>query len=215
MKKKHFIIIILLMLMPWYGQAQNIRGEIITGFNLTQVDGDEVVGYKKIGAQLGAGAILPLGKSSWLISIETLFNQKGSFEKYPVEKDTLPLPYYNLRLNYAEVPLLIYYNDKDQLTFGAGVSYGRLTYLKEIEHGKKIDWKKKIGPYKKDDWNIIVNIRLRLYKGLHCDFRYSYSMSRIRTRTFINPSGTWSRGQFNNMLSFRVVYVFNEKKEQR
>ncbi|PLW93687.1 MAG: hypothetical protein C0592_05335 [Marinilabiliales bacterium] len=192
--------------------AQSIRGEIITGFNMTQVDGDEVVGYRKIGANLGVGAMLPLGQSNWIISIETLFNQKGAYKKFPVEYDTLPYPYYNLRLNYAEVPLMIHYNDKDQMTFGAGFSYGRLVFLKEVEHGSQIDWTTATGPYKRGDYNFLIDVRFRVIAGLHFNLRYAYSISKIRTRTFNNAAtGTWTRDQFNNLLTFRLIYVFNEK----
>lgn len=210
---RKLLISLILLFIGVFTQAQSIRGQIITGFNMSQVDGDEVVGYKKIGANLGVGAMLPMGEH-WLISIETLFNQKGAYKKYPVEYDTLPYPYYNLRLNYAEVPLMIHYNDKDVLTFGTGFSYGRLVSMKEIEHGSQIDWTTRTGGYNRGDWNFLFNVRFRLYYGLHFDIRYAYSFAKIRTRTFINATGTWTRDQFNNTLSFRLVYVFNEKKNE-
>ncbi|MBN2730739.1 MAG: PorT family protein [Bacteroidales bacterium] len=210
---RKLLISLILLLIGVFTQAQSIRGQIITGFNMSQVDGDEVVGYKKIGANLGVGAMLPMGKH-WLISIETLFNQKGAYKKYPVEYDTLPYPYYNLRLNYAEVPIMIHYNDKDVLTFGTGFSYGRLVFMKEIEHGSQIDWPTRTGDYNRGDWNFLFNVRFRMYYGLHFDIRYAYSLVKIRTRTFSNATGMWTRDQFNNTLSFRLVYVFNEKKNE-
>lgn len=207
---RKLIISVFFLSIGLFSQAQSIRGQIITGFNLTQVDGDEVVGYKKIGANLGVGAMLPLGQSSWVISIETTFNQKGAYKKYPVEYDTLPYPYYNLRLNYAEVPIMMHYNDKDQMVFGLGFSYARLVSMKEIEHGSQVDWNTPTGPYNRGDWNLLLDVRFRIYAGLHFNMRYAYSMAKIRTREYTNATGTWTRDQFNNMLSFRLIYVFNE-----
>ncbi len=46
----------LLLLATLPAKAQIIKGEIIAGFNLSQVDGDEIYGYKKGGLQLGLGA---------------------------------------------------------------------------------------------------------------------------------------------------------------
>jgi len=39
----------------------------------------------------------------------------------------------------------------------------------------------------------------------------------IRERTFYNINYTeyWDRKQYNNMLTFRLVYVINEKVEKR
>lgn len=190
--------------------SQNIRGEFISGFNLAQVDGDEVVGYRKIGFNGGVGAALPLGRN-WFVSVETLFNQKGAYKKFPPNNNNPGLPYYNLRLNYAEIPLLIHYNDKDQITAGMGVSYGRLVSMRETEHGVLIDWPTSTGPYSSEDFNILVDFRFRAFWKVHFNFRYAYSISKIRTRYYDNGASTWERDQFNNLLSFRLVFVFNEK----
>lgn len=193
--------------------AQNIRGEFISGFNMTQVDGDEVVGYRKIGFNGGAGAALPLGKN-WYVSIETLLSQKGAYKKYPQNSTNLNLPYYDLRLNYAEIPLMIHYNDKDQITAGLGVSYGKLVGMKEVEHGSEIDWSTTTGPYNSDDYNIILDFRFRAIWKVYFNFRYAYSMSKIRVRDYDNGTNIWSRDQYNNLLSFRLVFMFNEKLQK-
>lgn len=190
--------------------AQNIQGEFIGGFNLSQVDGDEVVGFRKIGLNGGVGAALPLGKS-WFVSVETLFNQKGAYKKYPPNTNNPNLPYYNLRLNYAEIPLLIHYNDKDQVTAGLGISYSRLVSIRETEHGVLIDWPSSTGPYKSEDFNFLIDFRFRAFWKVHFNFRYAYSLGKIRTRDYDNGTNTWSRDQYNNLLSFRLVFVFNEK----
>ncbi|HBG71358.1 MAG: hypothetical protein A2W93_13955 [Bacteroidetes bacterium GWF2_43_63] len=202
--------LVLMFCCPGIMHAQNIQGEFIGGFNLSQVDGDEVVGYRKIGFNGGVGAALPLGKS-WFVSVETLFNQKGAYKKYPPNSNNLNLPYYNLRLNYAEIPMLIHYNDRDQITIGLGLAYSRLVSMRETEHGVLIDWATSTGPYKSEDLNILVDFRLRAFWKVHFNFRYAYSLGKIRTRDYNNTVSTWSRDQFNNLLSFRLVFVFNEK----
>ena len=57
------IMLLLFMFLQNSIYAQNIRGEFIGGFNLAQVDGDRVVGYRKIGFNGGFGAALPLAKA--------------------------------------------------------------------------------------------------------------------------------------------------------
>jgi len=204
------LVLFCLISVPKKAAAQAIQGEFITGMNLTQVDGDEVVGYRKPGLNAGVGAELPLGKN-WSVSIETLFSQKGAYKKYPENTTNLNLPYYNLRLNYAEIPLMIHYNDKDQITGGFGFSYGRLVSMKEVEHGTTIDWQTSTGPYDRDDFELILDVRFRVYWKLHLNFRYAYSISKIRTRDYSTLTRVWTRDQYNNLLTFRLIFIFNEK----
>jgi hypothetical protein len=155
----------------------------------------------------GAMAITPFSKK-FSFSIETLFNQKGSYQR-PVFADSLN-GQYKLVLNYLEVPVMLHYIDKDVVKFGAGLSWGRLVKFKEWEHGNRINWSDTISPYKKNDVDILVDVQFKLVTGLYFDFRYAYSVARIREREFHNITGTWSRKQFNNVLSLRLVYVFKD-----
>ncbi len=209
------LVIFLVFFFPYVLlSGQNILGGLIVGGNMSQVDGDEVSGFYKPGWNVGATAILPFGKS-WSIAIETLFNQKGAYKKYPLSYDTVltydMLPFYNLRLNYLDIPVSIHYNDKDVVTAGAGFSYNRLTSGKEIEYGRLVEWEDKRGPYDRDDFNIFVDIRFRGWWKLWINFRYSYSLNHIRIRTFTTDFKTWDRKQYNNFLSMRLIYIINDK----
>ncbi len=187
------------------GFSQNIKGGLIAGFNATQVDGDEVFGYHKFGLNTGATAIIPINKV-FSISIETLYNQKGSYQR-PIYNDTVKSGEYKLKLNYLDVPVLFHYEDKGVINFGTGFSWGRLVEFAEWEHGKRINWETQTGPYKSADINWIFDVQLRMKKNFRFDFRYAYSVGKIRTRTFLTGD---TRKQFNNLLSFRLIYVFND-----
>jgi len=194
--------------------AQKVKGELIMGVNTTQIDGDEVFGFHKYGLNIGVGGILPFNKH-WSISVETIFSQKGAYRKESIELDTLPTPYYNIRLNYLDVPVLIHYEDKGGFTFGAGFSWGRTVGIEEIEHGSKVETTTLAGPYKRDDVSILADIRFKIWKKLKFNFRYAYSVLPIRTRIYTNTAGhSWERTQYNNMLTFRLIYVFNEAPER-
>jgi hypothetical protein len=110
------------------------------------------------------------------------------------------------------VPVFVYFTDKGFLTIGAGLSWGRLVGIKEIELGETVHCSVTNCPYDRNDWNAIVNIRIPIWKRLKIDFRYAYSLAKIRTREYTNISGdTWTRDQYNNIITLRLVYVFNEK----
>jgi hypothetical protein len=197
-------------------KAQAFLGALAFGGNLTQVDGDEVYGFHKFGFNVGVSAIYPFNKK-WALSVEASYSQKGSYEKYPVVDDpTKGLPYYDLRLSYLEVPFFLYFTDKEFLSIGAGFSWGRLVGIKEIEWGKTIHSSITNSPYNMNDINAILNIRVPIWKRLKLDFRYAYSISKIRTRNFHNDVGdSWDRDQYNNIITFRLVYVFNEKIDKK
>lgn len=216
---KYLLFILVAVITSTSGHAQQIRGAVIGGFNLSQVDGDEVYGFKKPGLNLGAAAIVPF-TDRWSVSLETLFNQKGSREREQYRttdtNDVLYTGEYKLRLDYLEVPVLVHYNDRDRITAGVGFSWGRLVNVEEWEHGRKVETTTlNSGTYDPNDINILADIRFRLYKRFRMNFRYSYSLAKIRTREFEPIPGTPGkpevRDQYNNLLSFRIIYIFNEK----
>jgi hypothetical protein len=227
MIKKVFILILFLSLMWPYALvfAQQIKGEVIAGLNLSQVDGDEIYGFHKAGLNAGLGAVVPLGKN-FSFSIETLYNQKGSHQGQQYE-DSVTNPNtgktefwtgeYKLKLDYLEVPVLFHFTDKNIISAGFGFSYGRLVNVKEYEHGRQVDTTTlNGGPYDRNDYNVLVDLNFRIHKKIpkfRMNIRYAYSMSKIRTRDFYNKfyEYTGTRDQYNNLFSLRLIYVFNEK----
>lgn len=196
------------MLISVQSFSQKIRGGLALGFNTSQVDGDEVFGYHKFGLNAGPMAIVPFGKH-FSVSLETLYNQKGSYQS-PQINDSLSGEY-KLILNYLDVPVLIHYNDKNIFNVGLGFSWGKLVEFKEWEHGNRIQWNTPYGPYKTSDIEVLLDVQLRLFTGFYFDFRYGYSVAKIRTRTFLNGE---VRNQFNNLRSFRLIYVFKDTPSQ-
>lgn len=211
MRNRVLFVILFGLTFSLHGQV--FKGAVIAGFNLSQVDGDEVYGFKKFGANVGASAIIPF-TDHWEVSIETLFSQKGSYQG-PQRDDSLSGEY-RLRLNYLEIPVLVHYNDKNRMMFGLGFSYGRLTSVEEFEHGQKVETTTINEPYDRNDYNGIADIRFRIYQRLKFNIRYAYSIRKIRTREFTPPNvDPWTRKQYNNFWSFRLIYVINEIQSER
>jgi hypothetical protein len=193
-------------------QAQVIRGALIGGLNISQVDGDEVFGFHRFGANFGAAAIIPFNER-WSVSLETSFSQEGSYQSPQYPNDSVTGEY-DLRLNYVRIPLLVHYNDKDRITAGLGMSVGRLVGVSEKEHGKEVlGVSVQDGPYEPWDFSGVADIRFRIYQKLHMNIRYTYSFVKIRTRDFYNKNGEFleSRNQYNNVLSFRLIYIINDR----
>ena len=138
MKKSRIVTLLLALFMaaPILLHAQIVKGELILGGNICQVDGDECYHYRKPGVHVGAGALIPI--TNWLdVGLEVLFNQKGAYKGDSINPHLgLYSGRYKLNLNYAEIPVMIYVTDKDRYSLGVGVSYGRIVGLQEYINGQ-------------------------------------------------------------------------------
>ena len=270
MKKLRILTLVFAFTMaaPALLHAQIIKGEVFFGGNACQVDGDECYGFHKFGVHAGAGALIPL--TNWMdVGLEVLFNQKGAYKKNAhVSNSTFPYAY-NLKLNYAEIPLMIYLTDKDMVSVGIGVSYGRVVGLGELMNGEpsnyegvgigigdgQLHWREyedmrpdiskvldineladivysegfdptthiseviaNSNTYRGNDFNICADARFRLWEGIHAELRYQYSLRPIRYRMFYEDANlvlaNQIRAQYNNTITLRVVYIFNEHRSK-
>ncbi|MDR1346613.1 MAG: PorT family protein [Bacteroidales bacterium] len=236
--KRLFLLLLGLFLLH-NAEAQRFIGSAIFGGNISQVDGDMVAGYKKIGFNTGGSLMIALDrKQRFFITMELLYTQKGSYQKADRNYPIIPVDSadlwkidpsfsqnnsikYKLRFDYAEIPILFHYEDpRTGWAFGAGFAWGRLVYIKEIENGYHLIstvqspdfW------YKRNDWSVLADIKIRLYKGLKLNFRFQYSMVPVRDRIFRRyqgdkplPGTEWLRHQYHNVISMRLIYSFNEK----
>ncbi len=227
MKKTLYLICILLITEVSY--SQQFLGSIIAGANISQVDGDEVYGFRKAGIHVGAAVSLPLDKKHhWTATMELLYSQKGSYRKYYVSNmcDSCPpdlninkeVPCnskikYKLQLDYVEIPLTVHYEDfRTGWSIGAGAAWGRLVNVKEIENGWTRTTSIRSKTYSRNEWSILADVKIRVWKGLKFDIRYQYSIAPIRTRDFyVGTPKQETRKQFNNIITCRLIYVFNEK----
>lgn len=211
MKKQPLLLICALFILSLNAGAQRIMGAAILGVNASQVDGDEVYGYKKFGLNAGLSAIVPFN-DKLSVSIENIFNQKGAHQRRRY-LDSLDGSY-NLKLNYLEVPVLLHYTDKDIVTFGAGMSWGRLIKVWEQRNGYEMTGTTlQSGIYHKDDFNLLFDIRFRVFERFRLNARYAYSLSPIATREVVDSkTGKPNiRDQYNGMFTLRLIYVFNER----
>ena len=252
----------MLIATPTLLHAQIIKGEVFAGGILSQVDGDECYGFNKLGVHAGAGALVPI-TSFMDVGLEVLFSQKGAFKRDSITSNST-YPYaYNLKLNYAEIPLMLYLTDKDRYTIGLGVSYGRVVGLDEKNNGIStgialgdgyLHWRENessmpdishiddinkldevvhsvfpdtiaissvvanSNSYRANDFCICADLRVRLWEGIHAELRYQYSLRPIRTRMFYEDANlvlaNQIRLQYNNSITLRVVYIFNERRSK-
>ena len=162
--------------------------------------------------------------------MELLFSQLGSRQREQYANDSIPdttaTEYYDgykLKLAYVQIPVMVHFTDKNIVAGGVGLLYGQLVGAQEWEDYNDSRGLFKTGtnlrsPYTMSDLQAIVDIRLRLYQRLWFNFRYSYSVLPIRTRNFQNPNypdQVETRKQYNNVITLRLTYIFNEEINKR
>ena len=180
---------------------------LVCGINFTQVDGDNFAGYYKTGANFGGIGYINLPKNL-AISWEFLYSQKGSKSNIVRQAgiDSIYITNYGIKVNYAEIPVMINLFDKFKSHFGIGVSYNRLVSYSEVlatYPRYNIDLNKY--PFKTDEWEFLAAANLHVWKGLFFNIRFQYSLVPMRTQ--IPPE--FSRAlQYNNLWTVRLMYLF-------
>ncbi len=217
-------------------EAQRFIGSVVAGANFAQIEGDNVHGFTKVGFNGGLGLTLPLNrKQTWQISLELLYSMKGSVKHcQPGYFDTAnyappmyedvdrsvpfdPKTKCNISLDYVQIPVLVHYEETySGCTFGLGFSWGRLVRAKEIYNGFARTTNVRSGTYKKNDWSVIADVNIRLYKNLTLNFRWEYSLVPIRTQQFLYVRNDGSivsetNKYHNHVISTRLIYFINEK----
>jgi hypothetical protein len=222
MKRPYKIVLLtIITFLNFQVSAQIFQGYAVAGMNLSKVEGDRVnnnmLAFNKPGANMGLGVAVDLGHN-FSTSMEVLFSQKGAYKKNG-EPDSLK-PAYLTRLNYAEIPVLIHYTDQEKYTFGTGLSYSRLVGLKWVVNGRTLSNNMNDNFFSHNNIDWIADFRMSLWKGLKFNFRYAYSLRTIwsgKEEDLLETIGGQKQdmNQRNSMVSFRLIWVFNEKTAKR
>lgn len=180
-----------------------IRAALIGGMNVAQVDGDGISGFRKWGANGGAGAFVNLSKG-FHASFEILYSMRGA-KRGKNQTATLE----GLSLDYIEVPFMINYNDKDKAIFGLGFSWNTLVRSKVTPEILADDV-----VFKRSSFDIVGGVTFLIKKRYGINFRYSYSLSSIGTGTQAAPGSSGLRltldGKLkNNVVGLRFIYFLN------
>ena len=194
----------------------------VAGLTLSQIEGDELKGFKCPGFTAGVGAIFPLDRNEmWHFSVEATYSQRGA--RNVVNPD--PYKLNGLTLNYVDIPIAIHFTDPyGGITVGAGVGYSRLV---QQPHGE-IQFKDTYFipdtsdmTFLRNDIPFIFDVRFPLHENLQFCFRWQYSLIPIKKEwTFtgiFNGTNveTWSNDCYNSSLSFRLLYEFGGSSKSR
>lgn len=140
------IMLILVVALNSNAQEKKFKLLIVAGMNASQVNGDKLGGFDKIGLITGAGISREISKKAgW--QFEILYSEKGSKDvasSSNLQLDTL------FRFNYIEIPVLFNYTIYDKLQIQTGIynairikaeyddyvnTFDRTSQIRALDHG--------------------------------------------------------------------------------
>jgi hypothetical protein len=186
------------------------NGGLILGGNFAQVDGDTYYGYHKAGLNAGGQVYVHFTPKVGM-TMELLYAQKGSRGETVLESPYLGtyVTKYFMNLNYVEVPVSLHLIGHG-IDFEAGVSYARLINSNEwVLSDQPVVIDPVLNNFNTTDLEYIFGISRKLYKKLYGNIRFQYSITSIRPNDRIPINyGYGNDGQYNNLFSFRMLYLF-------
>ena len=198
------LLFVLFLFLPAFCEAQDkdpekeipgrFKAGVVVGMNAAQVDGDDIAGFNRIGLNAGVRAAAVFHEKMQM-SMELLYSQKGSRGR--VHPD-FPQTFVNIRLDYAEVPIMFNYIDW-RIHFSAGFSYARLLNVLDEKGGIE-----RIPPdfYRKDDISILFGVTYYATKNLGFNAGYTRALTNQ-----IKKSAP-AAGQRSHHVTIRALYMF-------
>lgn len=190
--------------------SQRFSAAIVGGLNASQIDGDDLAGFDKVGLSGGVKAIM-LFDSPVALNLEFLYNERGSRpDIFNPDYD----PDLEINLKYAEMPVYLTYGDWWQeeseyykVSVLGGLSYGRLIRATTIdnEFGSDIDYELLVPYFNENDISWILGFNYRMSPNWGVTARYTRGITPLFSPSKHNLGG---RRLLSYFLSFRFEYYF-------
>jgi hypothetical protein len=189
--------------------AQRFVGKVIAGISANQIEGDKLVGFNQPGFFGGIGAAFPLSEE-WGIEPQLLFSMKGSRSS---EQEQLRFGVIQeIRLNYVELPIMLNYNLREDLTLQGGISPNVLLSA-SVDNGTNLGPENRRSEFKSYDLCVSLGAQYVVFDGFGVGIRWTYSMLPFNTvedasnLSLVNNPLYGYTGMFNNSLQFSAMYL--------
>lgn len=183
--------------------AQDFGAEIVLGANFSQVDGDQLGGYNKLGLNAGIQVNRKVNED-WEAAFEIRFSMKGAKKVLDPE---IPQPDLKLSYHYLEVPLVAKFTRYNKVTPYAGLSVGVNVFNERDENSIKTE-EEALLPY---EVGFLLGGTYHLTDKIGVDLRHSYSIVSIRDfPVVINSPTVFGRaGWYNRLFTLGLTYKLN------
>lgn len=200
--KKNIILFLVFTSLIHFTFSQGFKGGLLLGPTVTQVTGDKLAGYDKLGVMGGVYTEYP-------------FNDRttGRLEMYYIQKGSRHIPSdvdynkYVMSLQYVEVPIIYQYRFYKKFSFQTGLSFAYLFSSKEKDQNGTINSDGRI-PFRKYDFSILGGLTYNINDKWVVGGRYSYSILYIREKPDFENISYHNRRQFNDVVQISMYYAF-------
>ena len=189
----------IILALPFICISQDFNAGIIGGFSTSQVSGDQLSGFNKIGPRVG---FFVNRKINWYnLQLELQYIRKGSKNTINNSNEHIDHLNYNLHLDYIGVPVLFSFDLKKKINIELGHAINILINQKEeidyyIENSRQVN---------RLESAILISLVYKLSEKYSLNIRGSNSILPIRKHS----SGEvykLNRGQYNTVLCFSLYY---------
>ena len=179
--------------------AQQFDGGITAGLSASQVDGDELSGFNKLGL-VGGGWVSRSFTDRLSGQLELRYIGKGAYESNNTPPNEI---FYKLSLHYIDLPVIINFHYRDKVVFNLGVSPEYLVkHLAENQYG--IDPDDSL-PYNSFTMSAVIGGGYTFLDKLTFNVRYNYSIIPMSPHAS-HQTYLFNRGKYNNVLTIALYY---------
>ena len=203
---KKICLFFLLFAITQIAVSQNFKGGIRIGFTATQMSGDDLSGFHKLGACAGGFVNWRFAQNErWAIQPEINFIMKGSSVFLRANKDGNIGQKYVLSLGYVEVPVLVKFNIVKGLELELGPALDVLLYGIERDANGKIPGRQ---PFRRFGMTGMAGVSYTFAQHFGLDLRYANSLIPVRVPDGHHSQYRIVKKQFSSEIVFSVHYQF-------
>ncbi|HJW30872.1 MAG TPA: porin family protein [Saprospiraceae bacterium] len=195
---------------PYTLSAQRFSAALTAGFNASQIDGDDLAGFDKVGLTGGVKAIM-LFSTPVTLNMEFLYSERGSRpDVFNPQYD----PDVKITLKYAELPVYISYGDWWQeqgkyykVGIYGGFSYGRLITARTFDyyHSSDQSYDLLVPYFNNNDISWLMGLNYRMSQHWGITGRYTRGITPLLSPAKHNLA---TKRLLSYFLTFRLEYYF-------
>ena len=208
MKKLLYKILILSLLLSFgeIAKAQNFRGGVRAGMTMTQMSGDDLSGFHKLGAYAGGFVNWRfIQNDRWAIQPEINFVMKGSSTYLKADKNGNIGAKYVLTMYYVEVPVLAKCRIVKGLEAELGPTFGVLLGATEKDANGKMVGRM---PFRWYEFCAMGGVTYLFKEHFGINFRYVQTLIPVRVCDERHSNYRCNKKQFSSELALSVFYQF-------
>jgi hypothetical protein len=180
-------------------------GYVAGGINASQIAGDLIAGYDKVGGNLGVGAFI-MYTQKFSNSIEIAYSMRGAQSTF-VNRN--PERFINYTMDYVQIPLMFNYHDGKVGIFQGGLTLGRLIRSKYIYHLNEVE-------VDATPWDLAFTggLTFLIKENFGINMNATLSLTNNVKSPFVSPgnpllvSRARNQGWYHNVIGLRMYYIF-------